>query len=69
MPRIAKVSPPSQLVLESFRKIARDTTLQAVYVFLLPEPIEGTVTHRSFSFNTRREHFSAAAEQFIKTKI
>jgi hypothetical protein len=69
MPKLVKIIEPSLLVLESIRKIARDTSVQAHYIFLMPDPAKGTITHRSLSFVARRGQFSAAAEQFIKQNV
>lgn len=69
MPKLVKIIEPSLLVLESIRKIARDTSVQAHYVFLMPDPAKGTITHRTFSFVARRGQFSAAAEQYIKQNM
>src|ERR1035437_4652821 len=69
MPKLTKIIAPSLLVLESTKKIVRDTSFQAIYVFLLPDLIDGTITHRSFSFYSRRGQFSAAANQFIKQNM
>jgi hypothetical protein len=69
MPKHAEIIAPSQLVLESIRKIARDTSFHAIYVFLMPDPVDGTITHRSFSFASRRGRLSNAANQFIKQNM
>jgi hypothetical protein len=69
MPKLAEIIAPSQLVLESIKKIARDTSFYAIYVFLMPDPVDGTIAHRSFSFVSRRGQFSNAANQFIKQNM
>jgi hypothetical protein len=69
MPKPAEIIAPSQLVLESIRKIARDTSFHAIYVFLMPDPVDGTISHRSFSFASRRGQFSNAGNQFVKQNM
>jgi len=69
MPKLAEIIAPSELVLESIRKIARDTSFHAIYMFLMPDPVNGTITHQSFLFVSRRGQFSNAANQFIKQNM
>jgi hypothetical protein len=41
MPKLAEIITPSELVLESIRKIARETSFHAIYMFLMPDPVNG----------------------------